>query len=122
MARDGTVTIPPRFRLPGVSGARSASNFRDWLAEYPPYQQAKISDFNKRHYGVYRVNSREQVAWMAENGYPMPEDVIAAESLSDAALLELAERGNDKAGFLLKERNDARLAAYLAKGGKQGDS
>lgn len=121
VAADGGVTIPPRFRLPGVDRVLSAPSYKEWLAQYPAYQQAKINAFNDAHFGVYRVNSREQVAWMAQNGYPMPEDVLAAEGMNDAALLALAEQGNDKAGFLLQERRAAELAAYLAKGGTRSD-
>lgn len=120
VAADSTVAIPPRFQLPGVAGAQSGSSFREWIAKYPPDQQAKITAFGKKHFGVYSVNSPRQVAWMAANGYPMPEDVIAADSLSDTQLRELAERGNDKAGFLLRERNIdtivAKLAYYRAQG------
>jgi hypothetical protein len=50
---------------------------------------------------------------MAEFGYPMPEDVIAAEKLTNADLRNLAEQGNDKAGFLLRERNIAETKARL---------
>lgn len=120
-AADGMVAIPLRFQLPGVSYALSAPSYKEWLAQYPGYKQERIRAFNEKHLGVYRVNSREQVAWMARNGYPMPEDVLAAEGMSDAALQELAEQGNDKAVFLLIERHDAELAAYLAKGGTRND-
>lgn len=117
---DGTVSIPARFQLPGVQVAKSGVNSKDWLAQFPADQQAKISAFNRNHFGLYQVNSREQVAWMAENGYPMPEDVIAAEKLSDADLRGLARQGNDKAGFLLRERNLATIKAKLDEYRAQG--
>jgi hypothetical protein len=125
VAYDGTVAIPTKFQLPGVGRAKSGVNSKEWLAQYPPDQQGKIRAFDKRHFGVYSVNSQQQVAWMAENGYPMPEDVIAAEKLSDADLREMAKQGNDKAGFLLRERNVAatkeRLDAYHALGKTTSD-
>lgn len=105
VAADGMVDIPDRFQLPGVARARSGASLKEWLLQYPPDQQAKMLDFNKKHFGVYMVNSPEQVAWMAQNGYPLPEDVVAAESLTVDDLRELAKRGNDKAAFLLRERN-----------------
>lgn len=120
VAADGTVAIPARFQLPGVARAQSGASFKEWLAKYPPDQQAKITAFTKKHFGVYSVNSPQQVAWMAANGYPMPEDVIAAESLSDTQLRELAQQGNDKAGFLLRERNIDAIVAKLAKYHAQG--
>lgn len=113
VADDGTVAIPLRFQLPGVTRTKSGINSKEWLAQYPVDQQEKIQAFNTAHFGVYSINSPQQVAWMAENGYPMPEDVIAAERLSDADLRELAKQGNDKAGFLLRERTSAATKAGL---------
>jgi hypothetical protein len=114
-----------RFQLPGVSRVKTGANFKDWVAQYPVDAQEKIIAFNKRHFGVYSINSPQQVAWMAENAYPMPEDVIAAEALSDSNLRELARNGNDKAGFLLRERDLATLKenfdAYAAQGKMQSD-
>jgi len=124
-AADGRVDIPPRFQLPGVAHARSAANLQEWVAQFPPDQQQRILDFDEKHFGVYRVNSPEQVAWMAQNGYPLPEDVIAAEGLTDDDLRELARRGNDKAGFMLRERNiektRQKVDAYVAQGRTQAD-
>lgn len=119
ISADGLATVPARLQLPGVSQVRTAPSFDEWLVQFPSDQQAKISAFNKAHFGVYRVNSREQVAWMAANGYPMPEDIMAAERLADRDLFKLANRGNDKAAFLLAERQNKELVAFLAKGGSK---
>ena len=116
---DGMVAVPIRFQLANVGRVRTAPSFQEWLAQFPLDQQAKISAFNEAHFGVYRVNSREQVAWMAANGYPMPEDLVAAERLSDRDLLKLANQGNDKAAFLLAERQNKDLVAFLAEGGNR---
>src|SRR5579863_4442158 len=122
IAADGTVEVPSRFRLPGVARVRTASSWRDWITQFPASAQEKITAFGKRHFGVFSVNSSQQVAWMAENGYPLPEDIIAAEKLSDADLRELANRGNDKAGFLLHERNIDALQAKYALYAERGQS
>lgn len=114
---DGMAAVPMRLQLANVSRVRTARSFQEWLARFPTDQQAKITAFNKAHFGVYRVNSREQVAWMAANGYLMPEDIVAAERLSDRDLLKLAEQGNDKAAFVLAERQNKELVAFLAGGG-----
>ncbi|MEO7050892.1 MAG: hypothetical protein ABI128_04430, partial [Rhodanobacter sp.] len=52
------------------------------------------------------------------NGYPMPEDIVAAERLADRDLLKLANQGNDKAAFLLAERQNKELVAFLGEGNK----
>jgi hypothetical protein len=120
VADDGTAPVPVRFQLPGVDRVRTASNFKDWLSQFPADQQPKISSFDLRHFGMYSVNSPEQVAWMAEMGYPMPEDVIVAQGMSDQDLRDLADHGNDKASFLLHEREidelQSKYAELAAKG------
>ncbi len=117
ISADGMAAVPIRFQLANVSRVRTAPSFQEWLAQFPLDQQGKISAFNDAHFGVYQVNSREQVAWMAANGYPMPEDIEAAESLTDRDLLKLADQGNDKAAFLMAERQDKELVAFLDQGG-----
>jgi|GEM_PF-1682644 hypothetical protein len=117
IADDGTVPVPARFQLPGVARVRagSATSFQQWLALFPDTDQQAIADFHRRHFGVYAINSPQQIAWMAQNGYPMPEDVIAAQALSEDDLRALARQGNDKAAFLLRERDIAVLKnAYEA--------
>jgi hypothetical protein len=120
VASDGWVSIPPRFQLPRVTRTKSGVNSREWLGQYPLDQQEKFRAFSKAHFGVYSINSPKQVAWMADNGYPMPEDILAAASMTDAQLRELAAQGNDKAGFLLRERTVAvtkeKLEEYRALG------
>ncbi len=117
ISADGMATVPVQFQLANVGRVRTAPSFQEWLAQFPSDQQARISAFNKAHFGVYRVNSREQVAWMAANGYPMPEDIVAAERLTDRDLLKLANQGNDKAAFLLAERQNKNLVDFVAEGG-----
>lgn len=120
IAPDQTAPVPRRFQLPGVERVRTASSFQDWVAQFPPDEQKKITAFNERYFGVFSVNSPQQVAWMAEMGYPMPEDIIAAAYLSDQDLRAMASHGNDKAGFLLHEREvdtlQAKYAELAAKG------
>lgn len=119
---NGTVAIPAQFQLPGVTRAKSGYSSREWLAQYPADQQEKIQAFNKQHFGIYSINSPQQVAWMAQFGYPMPEDIIAAEHISDADLRALWKQGNDKAGFLLQERNAIAVKAAQDTNRAQGKS
>ena len=59
---------------------------------------------------------------MAERGYPMPEDVIAVANLADEQLRNLAAQGNDKAGFLLHEREVAAMEARIDALTRNGES
>jgi hypothetical protein len=120
----GAVTIPPRFQLPGVRRAKLAESLDAWLAEFPA-DAALLKEFSAAHFGVYKVNSSAQVAWMATQGYPMPEDVIAASTMSNADLRQLADAGNAKAALMLYERNvsdvKSKMEAYIAQGGSPTD-
>lgn len=123
---DGTVLAPWKYQLPGVVKVRAAKNFKDWVAQFPASDQKLIVDFDKSHFSVYStITSPEQVAWMAQHGYPMPEDILAAKNISDDELKQLAARGNDKAGFLLYERQAtlarSKIDAYVADGGTEND-
>ena len=114
--------MPVRFQLPGVERVRTASGFDQWVAQFPGDEKEQIVAFNDRHFGVYRVNSPQQVAWMAQMGYPMPEDIVAAKFLSDQDLREMAARGNDKAGFMLHEREVDFLKTKYAELATQGQT
>lgn len=114
--------IPKIYQLPGIEKARTAQNFKDWLAQFPPADQLIITNFDKTHFGVYSTTtSAEQITWMAKNGYPMPEDVVSSENIKDSELQALADEGNDKAGFLLYERQrrniQKQIESYIADGG-----
>ena len=116
VADDGTVAVPARYQLPGVARVHStAANFDDWLKQYPAVDRERIKAFDTRYNGVYEIASPQQIAWMAQNGYPMPEDLIAAEGIDDATLRNLADHGNDKAGFLLHQRDVDRLGGPMSK-------
>ncbi len=120
VADDGTAPVPARYRIAGIERVQTASSFEDWMSRFTAQDQEILRAFSKRNYGVYRVHSRETVAWMAQHGYPMPEEVLAAQSMSRATLRSMAKRGNLKAAFLLRSRNIQERARgiedYLAKG------
>lgn len=104
IASDGTTPVPERYQLPGVARVRTASSFGDWVNQYPVEDRKRITAFNTRYRNVYEVASPQQIAWMARNGYPMPEDLIAAQGIDDHTLQDLAAAGNVKANFLLNDR------------------
>lgn len=105
VADDGTVAVPSRYQLPGVTRVHTGKSFADWQAQFPADTRRLMADFSKHYFGVYLVSSPAQVAWMAAHGYPMPEDLAAAQGMSDQGLLDLAQQGNVKAAFLLRSRD-----------------
>lgn len=99
-----TIFIPSRYQLPGVARAKTADNFDAWMEKFPPEDRKRIEAFADRYYGVYEIASAKQIEWMAQAGYPMPEDLIAAANMSDAELRHFADKGNIKATILLNDR------------------
>ena len=99
-----TAAIPPRYQLPGITHARTADSFDAWMEQFPPDDRKRIEAFADRYYGVYEIASAKQIAWMAQVGYPMPEDLIAAAKMTDAELQDLASKGNTKAKILWSDR------------------
>ena len=49
---------------------------------------------------AYQFSSAEQLQWMVENGYPMPEEYLLARELGQEKLVGLAKAGNQKAVML----------------------
>ncbi len=122
IAPNGLVDVPLRFRFADVAKVQTGKSFKEWTEKFPPDQRKQMQDFAKKFTGVYDVKSEQQVAWMAEKGYLMPEDIIAAANMSDAQLRDMAAQGNLKAGLLYSQRaqdkyNQA-LAAFVASGGQ----
>lgn len=96
--------IPPRWRFEGITATRTASDSMKWLNSYPPENMPIFIKFNLTHPYVWNVISADQITWMAANGFPMPEDVIAAADMSDEQLRDAADFGSMKAKFLYYER------------------
>lgn len=117
----GHAPVPRPFQFAGVTNVHTADSFKDWLAQFPEADRKTINAFADKVKFVYAVNSPAQVAWMAEKGYPMPEDVIAASTMSDEDLRELAEHGSVKAGFFnylrAHEEYSEGEKAFIAGGG-----
>ncbi|WEN14290.1 hypothetical protein PY254_13730 [Rhodanobacter sp. AS-Z3] len=96
--------IPARWQFEGITATRTASDSMKWLNSYPHEDMPILTKFNLAHPYVWNVISANQISWMAANGFPMPEDVIAAAGMSDKQLRDAAEFGSMKAKFLYYER------------------
>jgi hypothetical protein len=95
--------VPKNFQFALTTDA-NVDSLNAWLSRFAETDQHKLHQFSDRYYGVYNVTSARQVRWMEERGYPLPEDVIAASSLTTDELKEKAKRGNDKVKMLLFDR------------------
>lgn len=79
---------------------QTGSDFDDWMAHFSEQDQKLLRAFDERFYGLYQGRDPNQIAWMAAHGYPMPEDVLAAQFVSTAALRAMAGQGNIKAALM----------------------
>lgn len=113
VASDGTAAVPSRYQIAGVKRVQTGRNFDDWMSYFSEQDQKVLRGFDKRFYGVYQGRNANQIAWMAAHGYPMPEDILAAEFIDTAALRKMAASGNIKAGFLLKDRELREIAKRM---------
>lgn len=113
LADDGSAPVPLRYQFAGVERVQTGMDFENWMAQYSAVDQEIIRAFSEKYFGIYENRTSESIAWMAANGYLMPEDIIAAQAFSTEQLQQLANNGNDKAAFLLKDRYLNRLAEEM---------
>lgn len=94
----------------------AASNYSDLLQQYSPAQQTTIKDWYARYaMGSLDFDSSAQWLWMRQHGYPTPDDVLRAATMSTAQLRNLAVSGDTKANFfylarLLDGKNNAQVS------------
>lgn len=107
--------VPTRYVFAGNAKIPLVENDDTLLASYSAEQQAVIRGFysifgDTGLKGPYLYNSmfafrnQRQLDWMAKNGYPMPDDVLAAAQMTTEDLFALAKKGNFKAKALLLVR------------------
>lgn len=121
--------IPQRYQFLGVAEISGAPDENSLLARYSPEQRIAIESFY-RDYGVgpggasqysvehiFSFKNAKQLEWLVTQGFPTPDDVLAASSMSDDELKKLSEGGNFKAGAFYLQRLANRQQERLRKGG-----
>jgi len=105
-----TVAIPHRYRFQGVSSVPRARSYHELLNAYSPDERAIYDGYIARVYpGAMSFYGEAQLEWLAENGFPMPDDVLVASAMSEEALLDLSTQGSPKATFFYVDRVMERL-------------
>lgn len=99
-----TVALVPGEQVP------AANNWEELVAHMSPEDRELAEVLANRYPEAYTFSSVEQLEWMLAAGYPMPQEFVAAQKMSDDELLQMAISGNKKAQFLDMERylNDDR--------------
>lgn len=95
---------------PPVDVALLPSSTREMLSRLSPRDRDLVESFY-RSYGdsVIAFSNKHELLWMIQHGYPMPEDVLEAATLSDQELKARYEAGDVKAGFFLLDRMTAAI-------------
>jgi len=117
-----SVVIPRKWQFAGISSTRSGKSDSDWLSQYSSAELETIRKFNQLHPYAWTVHSAKEIAWMAQNGFPMPEDLFAADRMSDEELRDLAARAGGKAALLYYDRLSSERSAAIDVLRQQGGS
>ena len=109
------IGVPLKYQFGSVRSIAKADNDQQLLAGYSPEQQAQIRAFYAGFgstglggsYGfdnVFSFKNTKQLEWLVKNGYPLPDDVLAASRMSAEELSAQAKQGNFKAKAMLLTR------------------
>ncbi len=80
-----TWPLPAGNRIAGVTETRLADSPEAWLATLPIEDQPVAAAFLQRYAGAYGFQSREELAWMIEAGFPALEEVVAMRRMGEDA-------------------------------------
>lgn len=102
--REGAMRLPSDMHLPGLSTVARASSWEARIAKYPAHEQDYLRGKNDMYFGALRFGSLEEQETLVGQGFPMPEEWLAARSIPDGELERLAGQGNRKAQMFLVDR------------------
>lgn len=107
--RERFIPIPRRYQFAGIERVRAADSTDELLGHYSTDEQTRVQayysgfgegTFNLTDQAIKSIFSfwtKDQLEWLVSRGFPTPDEVLAADSMSDEDLAALAESGNLKA-------------------------
>lgn len=102
--------------LSSLSGYETIDTPQELLGRLTPADRATAEAFYDKYPMVLNFTHQDQLQWMIDNNYPMPDDVVAASRLSSKELLNIYKRGNIKAGFIYLDREIGAALERLPEG------
>lgn len=96
--------VPKAEKIHSVDVEGSAPNIDSLVSGIPEADRVLARRLLSRYAEAYQYWSREQLEWMRNNGYPMPEDWVAAEKMTIEQLIALGRAGDAKAAMLAADR------------------
>lgn len=115
--RPGHIALPQSLRLPGVDSVKAARSWQEAVSRYSEDERRFLHARSAAYFYVLEFGSEQQQRQMIEQGFPMPEEWLAARNMSDEDLKRLAETGNAKAQMFYIDRSISVLSAVLSQRG-----
>ena len=103
-SRAGELKVPDRLRFTSVGYVREADSWDARLETMTSSERARLEALNARYFGMLGFDSAEEQRKLAEAGFPMPEEWLAADAMSDEALATLAKANSPKGSIFYANR------------------
>ena len=94
------IKIPAKYALSPESLVPLVDSWDSLVNDLSEEERNIAEKLRSSYPEAYQFSSAEQLQWMIENGYPMPEEYLLARELGQEKLVELAKTGNQKAVML----------------------
>lgn len=115
-ARANKVQIPSQWRFANVSSVRGAPSWDARLSRLPAAEEAWLQERNDHYADALAFGSLEEQQRMIAQGFPMPEEWLAAKRMPDLELEGLAKAGNRKARMFYIDRVSDRIGSIRGSG------
>jgi hypothetical protein len=114
LTKDMWVEIPSALQFPGISSVESTSSWRARVAKMSATDQAYLTQISERYFGSVEFFDESEQRRLIRQGFPMPEEWLAARNIPDVELEQLAKTGNLKAQMFQTDRVSERIAPIAA--------
>lgn len=111
------VTIPERLRFPGIASVEVAVSWNERVAKLSIADRNYLAEISARYFGSIEFSDEAEQHRLIEQGFPMPEEWLAARDMPDRELERLARAGNLKAQMFQVDRVSEHLGPVLAERG-----
>ena len=103
--------LPEHLRFDNVTSILLASTWQELLATMSVDDAEFLSRLDEKYNGGLSFTSIEEQRWAISQGIPMPEDWLAAKSMSDTELEEQARSGRFKDQMIFADRVYDRISS-----------
>lgn len=122
IANDLWVSIPKALQFPGLSRVEIATSWRARMAKFSKADQAYLEGVSERYFESLEFRDETEQRCLIQQGFPMPEEWMAARNVPDGELERLAMAGNLKAQMFQIDRMSEILAPILGVRGFDNNS